>query len=161
MNAVLDFINKTSSIKSVYLAARWELWLGETVDSLETTIQVYFSMNVKVYVIQQTPYQFLVPGNSNQIYKLLFDKGQLTDAKLRNVSCTRREYSKMQTGVEQLFSKFKEIRGLTFIYIEDIICDAEVCPVGTGKEPYFVDPAHMTPPGAHRLKARFQKYLSY
>jgi hypothetical protein len=161
MSAVLDYINKTSSIKSVYLVGRWDLWFNRNVRYSESTIQLYLSMKVRLYVIQESPSQMIPSYKAINLYKSLLDKGQLTSAHLRRVSCSRYNYVKQQVELEKVFSKFKEIRGLTFINVDDVICDAEVCPVGTGEQPYFADSDHMTPFGASRLKARFQKYLSY
>jgi hypothetical protein len=118
-------------------------------------------MGLKVYVIQQGPVHNIPSYAVQNIYKTLLQKGQLTNANLRKASLSRKDYVKQQTEVEKMFSPFKGIRGLTFINIGDLICDAEACSVGTVEQPFFADRVHMTPVGASRLKSRMQKYISY
>ncbi len=118
-------------------------------------------MKVNLYVIQQGPIHNIPSTFAINIYKNLFARGELTGENLRNLSCSRKEYTKQQARFEQFFATFKEIRGLTFIYVDDVVCDEEVCPLDTGERPYFADNYHLSLFGAARLKARFQKYLSY
>jgi hypothetical protein len=92
-------------------------------------------------VIQQAPLH--KTDNILNIYKILFDRGQLTNANLNTASISRQDYIKQQAKVEELFAKFKQIRGLTFIYIDDVICNDEVCPIGTGEHPFVADALHM------------------
>jgi hypothetical protein len=133
----------------------------ETFDYFENTIQVYFSMKVKVYVIQEGPVHNIPSYHSIDIYKNLFDRGQLTDANLKKSSCSRKDYIKQQAKYEQFFSKYKEIRGLTFIHIDDVVCDEELCQIGTGEQPFYSDVYHMTSFGVLRLKDRLKKFISF
>ncbi len=130
-------------------------------ESLKTTLQLFFSMSIKVYVIQQAPVHSSPSFGTIDIFRNLFNKGQLTNANIRKASCSRQEYIEQQAGVESIFAKFNTTRGLTFIYIDDVICDAEFCSVGVGDQPFFADNFHMTTVGVLRLKNRIQKYLAY
>jgi hypothetical protein len=161
MNYVIEFIRNTSSIKSIFLAGRWELWLSDIITYFEHTLRVFTSMNVRVYVIQQGPLHSIPSNSVYTVYKIMFGAGKLTNQNLRSVSCTREQYAKQQAGVERFFAKFNATRGFTVIYIDDLICEPDVCLMGTGERPFFTDPVHLTPFASARLKPRLQKYLSY
>ncbi len=159
LEAVIDFINKTSSIKSIYLAALWDFNLSDTVLHFEHTLKFYLSMNLRVYVIQQAPINNIPSQRVINVYKSLLDSDRLTNANLNAASVSRKDYIRQQARWEEFFSKFKKIRGMDYIYIEDVICDADVCSICTGGQQYFADNKHMTIIGALRLKTRFQKYI--
>jgi hypothetical protein len=133
--------------------SKWNLWVNELAKHLEYTLNAYLSINVHVYIIQQTPVHKHIT-DLYQFYKWLLDRNNLTDASLRESSLTRSKYVEQQIGVEKVFAKFKNRRGVTFIYIEDLACDEKYCPVGTGEMPYYSDFYHLTHAMAHRLKAR-------
>jgi hypothetical protein len=110
-------------------------------------------MNVHVYIIQQPPAQRQVV-NVYQLYKRLLDMNNLSDFSLLENSLTRSEYAKQQVGVEKVFAKFKNRRGVKFIYKEDLVCDEKFCPIGTGEMPYYADYLHLSQVKARQLKAR-------
>jgi hypothetical protein len=145
-------------VARIYLAHSWFRWINELAQHFEYTLDAYLSMNVHVHIIQQPPMHGEELGSIQQVYKRLLDENNLSDARLREVSLTRAKYVEQQSQVEIFFSKFKNRRGVNFIYIEDLVCDEKYCPIGTGELPYFSDLTHISPVMAHILKARIFSY---
>jgi hypothetical protein len=71
---------------------------------------------------------------------------------MRNNLMTRKEYVEQQKEAEKAFSGYHNTRGSTYIRIEDVVCDQEICSLGTGDSPYYIDEAHLAPPMTRFLK---------
>jgi hypothetical protein len=119
---------------------------------------MYRDLGVLVYVIQQPSRQ--PHENVNVLYKKLLNDGQLTDAKLRNLSITRKYHDEYQKPLLDVFARFNRTRGFTVIRIDDVVCDDEVCAIGTSRVPFFTDLWHMSWAGAARLTNKIQGYLA-
>jgi hypothetical protein len=160
---VIGFIKRTPSIKSIYLAGRWEYWLNYTAEHFEYNLKFFASIGLKVFIIQQGPLHNIPSYSVVNIYKRLLELGELSDAGLRNASLSRVAYVKQQAGVEKVFDAFvnQNRSSLEFIKIDNDICDEEVCAMGTVEQPFYADRVHMTPCGVRRLKSTFQKFVTY
>ena len=123
---------------------------------LNYTINAYAALNVHVYILQQIPSQ---PVEPSQLYQNLLAKNELTDQNLRKYSTKRADFRKSQEGIEKIFSKFKSNPNVTFIYIEDLMCDDEYCPIGIVDESYYYDPLHLSLNKVMKIKDRFLRYL--
>ena len=153
----------SAPVKMIFLAGLWS-WYRARRDSFElfrrdfnNTVNVYIALNVHVFVVQQPPMQYL---SATQIYRNLHNKKELTNENLRKFSTTRAAYREDQKLVEQEFSKYKKNPNITFIYIEDLLCDDTFCPVGTVDEAYYEDSMHLSVTKSISLKKRFQDYIS-
>jgi hypothetical protein len=103
---------------------------------------------VNVYVIQQPPVQPL--NDIAGIYKKLLNDGKLTDKNLKKSSVKRAKYDKEQKPFLEFLGQFKNTRGFSLIRIDDVICDDEICPIGTSKLPFHSDSFHFSWVGAAR-----------
>jgi hypothetical protein len=131
-----------------------------TAQHFNYTLNMYKSINVHVYVVQQPPAQ-AIGVVIKDFYKRLLNKNELNDVNIRKWSVTRTKYDEQQKEFNVYFSKFNNTRGVTVIRIEDLVCDAEVCPFGTAAQPFYVDKLHMSSLGAQRLAQRIRKYVSF
>ncbi len=79
----------------------------------------------------------------------------------KKVFVTRQKYIEQQKEVESAFASFVKVRGVTFIYIEDILCDERVCPMGNFTHPYFTDSTHLTKTAALLIKDKLKNDMSF
>ncbi len=129
-----------------------------TSQNFNNTVQIFSSIGVRVYVIQQAPFQAY--NSMTGFYKKLADQGQLTDAKVRSLSVQRTKYIEQQKAFVGYFSKLNNSRDVSVIYIDDIVCDELICPIGTSRLPYYNDDFHMSWVGSRRLKDKLNKYIT-
>ncbi len=159
--AVLDYIKSTPSIKQIFISSKWYTWMSWVSEHFNYTLGIYNSLGVDVYVIQSNPFQNATSTlKMSNVYKQLFNSGQLSDAKLLSVSTTRQQYMQQQASFTSYFTRFNRTRGFTVVYIQDFVCDSNICPIGTGLVPFYEDVNHMTWTFSRRLKTLFEKYVS-
>jgi hypothetical protein len=139
----------------------WSKWGAVTAQRFNHTLSAYRALNVHVYIIQQPPVQNYYAPNFMYYYQHLMNIGLLSDDYLRNVSLPRIEYNKQQAEFLEFFSRYNRTRDVTVIRVDDLVCDKDVCLIGTGVAPYFKDTVHMSWIGAERLAHRLKKYVSY
>jgi hypothetical protein len=142
------------------LEAFWSHWSPILEKHFLYNLAVYKSLGVHVYFIEEPPFQ---PGKPNQEvkYKTLLDQGKLTNNNLRNISLTTAAHNQRNKNVSEIMSKFRGERGFTYIPLNDLLCDDQVCIIGTVYQPYYSDNRHMNYAGVSRLKERVGKYVSY
>jgi hypothetical protein len=156
--AVFEFIKNTTSIKSIYLVDSWSRWPKSLADSLNFTINAYLAINVRIYLVQQPPVQSI---HSEQLYQNLVTRKELTLANIRKMSLTRKQYAEQQKEVDAAFAHFINVRGVTLISIDDIVCDKEVCTMGTGTLPYYTDNMHLAKTVALIFKDKLRNYMAF
>ena len=154
-----------STIKKIFIAGTWSLnGLGtnfETmVSAFHLTVSQYASIKVHVYIIQAPPVQPDLLGDVRQFYFNFWRSNQLTNENLRKASISRQNYKlQLQRFEKEILEKYRNNSAVTFIDIEDVLCDNDYCTVGTQDHAYFNDPRHLTPFKAKSMKSRFEKYV--
>jgi hypothetical protein len=121
---------------------------------------MYKSLGVHVYIIEEPPFH-PDPFEHTFKYKKLLMEGKLTNNNLRNMSLSRDAHDRETKKVVTVIDKYRGERGFTYIPLNDLVCDDQFCPIGTGDQPYFADQRHMSYFGVNRVKQRVQKYVSY
>jgi hypothetical protein len=122
---------------------------------------VYKSLGVHVYFIEEPPFQ-PEPNFHDAKYKSLLDQGKLTNSNLRKISLTTAAHNQRNKDVNNsIMNKFRGERGFTYIPLNDLLCDDQVCSIGTVDQPFFADSRHMNYAGVSRVKERVRKYVSY
>ncbi len=76
------------------------------------------------------------------------------------MSVRRADFYVQQKAFIDFFSNFNNTRGVSVIYIDDIVCDEMICPIGTNQLPYYFDFNHMSWVGTRRLKDKINKTVS-
>jgi hypothetical protein len=158
---VYEFIKSTPSIRKLYMAAQWVHWHEYLAKNFPYTVNMYKLLGVHVYFLQEIPFQPDDFYETSDKYKHLLDRGKLTNKNLRNLSLTRSDFDKADRLAKNVFDRFNEERGFTYVPLCDLVCDKEVCSVGTGDQPFYADRRHFNYFGVFRIKKRIQKYLSY
>jgi hypothetical protein len=161
INAVYEYIKATPSIKTLFISSAFSRWPEVTAQRFNLTLSLFRALNVHITIIQQPPVQREHDANMWYYYSKLVGQGQLTDGHLKSISVTRQEYNKQQAEFIGFFTKYNHTRDVTLIRIDDLVCDVDVCLIGTGTRPYWKDTMHMTWIGAERLASRLRKYVSY
>jgi peptidoglycan/LPS O-acetylase OafA/YrhL len=165
---IMKFLNKTRSVKRVFVAIDWSLEIDneEFFNDLTFLLRFFKSIGLKVYVFQEPPPQPVLP---EQFYKNLADQRRLNDANLRRFSCSRATYRRHLVDVERkLANCFERVNSslyalnntVTYIRVEDALCDEQWCPIGTAAVPLFADRVHLTASGNRLLKPIFGKYIN-
>ncbi len=74
---------------------------------------------------------------------------------------SRKAFDLKVKNIESIWGKFTHLRSFTYIYIADLLCDEEFCPIGTRTMPYFHDTVHLTSSAARIIKKRLTGYISF
>lgn len=158
-------------VDEVYLVANWSNYDGTSahyqlsnsaipvasekyeetfVNLVRRTIREYSAKGIKVTIVRQVPWQVRDP---RIVYPRLLLSGLSSDANLsfvRAQSVTRAEHRSRQAKVNRLLDRAAK-SGARVVDLTDDLCDAEICPMGTDKQAYYLDYHHLSANGAALL----------
>ncbi len=114
---------------------------------LQKTLQEYNKKGVKVVILSDVPQQNYDPQN---IYERVESSpGNEKNGILNKYSVKIEDYKKLNKFANNLFESNSS--KLYFYKIDNILCDNNVCPIGTENVSYYFDDDHLSIIGARRL----------
>ena len=111
----------------------------------------------RVHVIAQVPQQ---PYRPDAAYERAFSRGVATEAQLLELSVTRARHEEMQAFPNSVWHRQADGKSLVFVNFDNLLCDAERCPIGTASRSNYQDQSHLSADGASRLLLPLARLLA-
>lgn len=174
---VFEFVDNTG-IKNVFLVARWTYYstggdhgneinyislvkedkasreLNKQVfeEGLRRTKEAYTDLGVNLIFVSQVPEQM---ADAFSIYHRAFARSNPGE-NLEKLSVPYTRHIEVQSFVKQAFLKEK-VKLLSF---DDVLCNEDICPVGTTHEPYYRNDDHLSEVGALLLVPKLKEFMT-
>lgn len=172
--ATLEHV-RSNNIRLVFLVARWPLYsdsgyagdllqpVGRQTNSprsllesrttvsegLLSTVEAYRQGGVQVVIVGDVPQQ---PVDVRRAYYRIFRTTgeQTVDAALRRSSIPTGRHLQLQAFMSNAVASARTTREFTALSLDPILCDTDVCPIGTPAVAYYFDDNHLSRAGAMR-----------
>lgn len=176
---VFDYVIE-KNIKNIFLVARWSYYtdggyngedysyIGLNEDSLKTkinsrdafvyglnkTVNEYKKYDVNIYIVSQVPQQDIEPVDAYQ-RAYMFEDGR--DSILTDLSISLDNHIKLNDYSSSLFLENDYV---TVINFDNLLCNEQLCPIGTNETSYYFDEDHLSKSGAKRLIPSLESFFA-
>jgi len=116
---------------------------------LDRTIKAYKDLGAEVYVIAQVPQQL---HNIKEIYYSIYDSNfaAIQESEfIRKYSVPFFKHTSFQSYTRKIFDEYDSRGEIKLINLDSVFCDNTRCSFGTLKQPYYIDPDHLSPFGSN------------
>ncbi|MBA2293026.1 MAG: acyltransferase [Gemmatimonadales bacterium] len=164
-----------AQIRLVFLVARWPLYSDPGYDgdlltpvgrqpysprsllesratiaqSLVSTAESYRQSGAQVVIVGDVPQQ---PVDVRRAYYRAFRvTGRTVDIALRQSSIPTSQHLQLQSFMTNAVESARTAQGLSLLSLDPVLCDADVCAMGTSEGAYYFDDNHLTRVGAIRI----------
>ena len=163
---------KANKIPNVYLVSRWTFytdggydgadatWIGLSKNSqrskeisraafeagLKATVEAYASIGTQLYIVEQVPQQKLQVKEA--YYNLYAYDERNVGKQIQQLSVSKTEHQQLQSYVNTLFKGYEQEGKLKLVNLDDALCKAEQCSIGSATKSYYSDNNHLTTDGA-------------
>jgi peptidoglycan/LPS O-acetylase OafA/YrhL len=156
-----DFWNGTSYINAIGLRKDEAVTLENSRRAFREgvlhTVQTYKAIGVNVVVIEQVPQQAYPPP---AVYDRVWSSPGTAAHQLKQLSIKRSQHRTLQTFPTSVFEEGKRFGNLTVLNFDDLLCEGNICPMGTPGTSYYQDQSHLSDDGAKRLVPGFARLLA-
>lgn len=123
-------------------------------EDFENTLNHYAGMGVHVCVIEQIPEQL------NSVKDVYFKK-QSIDNFIEKFSVSRTEHLNYQSFIYLIFQKYKTDPRVSFINLDGVYCDNEICRFGTKELSFYGDGNHLSRIGAMKATEQIEASMKF
>jgi peptidoglycan/LPS O-acetylase OafA/YrhL len=171
---VQNFVVQHDSITTLFLVARWEIYLNEnfpkgpllmrnssSVDALQRrkenlknriihTVREFQNLGKKVVIVLQVPDQRRNPLKSY--------RPKSTDQSIRDDSILKAKHLELQKSANDMMREIADGRGIDVVDPTGIMCSSR-CLIGNKAEIYYYDSNHLSITGASLMEPAFSTYF--
>lgn len=150
-DAVLEYVRR-AGIRHVFFVSRWAWYTDQDpetsrpsfVKGLERTVAAYRAVPATMWIVEQVPQQAYRPVGIYVHALLRRDRARY----VREMSVPRAQHHARQAFVSSVFGPYRSTEGMRFIDPATVMCEGEVCLVGTERESFYWDESHLSVAGA-------------
>jgi hypothetical protein len=113
---------------------------------VSATIDAYVSSGARLIVVGQVPQQRYDP--MAVYYREARAAHDDAPARIRSLSVLRKDHEALQAFSSNIFTMEEKRGALRVLNLDDVYCDRDRCPMGTGSQSFYFDSDHLSLVGA-------------